>query len=97
MSKIQETDHLQRWRLVLGGEDAKALPPDLARMDAALTALYDGERGAGLGASCPNVARWLGDIREYFPAPVVQLMQKDALTRLNLQQMLPRAGIAGNG
>jgi Mg-chelatase subunit ChlD len=88
MSKIQETDALQRWRLVLGGEDTQDLPPNLARMDAALAALYDSERSAGLGASSPNVARWLGDIREYFPTSVVQLMQKDALTRLNLQQML---------
>jgi Mg-chelatase subunit ChlD len=88
MSKPIEADHLQRWRLVLGGETADALPPDLARMDAALAALYDSDRSAGLGASCPNVARWLGDIREYFPTSVVQLMQKDALSRLNLQQML---------
>lgn len=88
MSKPIEADRLQRWRLILGGETTEALPPDLARMDAALAALYDSERQGGLGASCPNVARWLGDIREYFPATVVQVMQKDALTRLNLQQML---------
>ena len=43
---------------------------------------------AGLGSSCPNVNRWLGDIRTYFPKSVVQVMQKDALERLNLQQML---------
>jgi hypothetical protein len=35
-----------------------------------------------------NVARWLGDIRQYFPSSVVQVMQKDALDRLNLKQML---------
>ncbi|MFZ6029133.1 MAG: VWA domain-containing protein, partial [Chloroflexota bacterium] len=61
-------------------------------MDGALAALYDGTSGAGrrggLGASSPRVARWLGDIRSYFPAPVVQVMQKDALERLNLRQML---------
>jgi Mg-chelatase subunit ChlD len=34
------------------------------------------------------VVRWLGDIRTYFPATVVQVMQKDALERLGLQQML---------
>jgi Mg-chelatase subunit ChlD len=34
------------------------------------------------------VVRWLGDIRTYFPASVVQVMQKDALERLGLQQML---------
>jgi hypothetical protein len=36
----------------------------------------------------PNVARWLGDIRKYFPTSVVQVMQKDALNRLDLKQML---------
>jgi Mg-chelatase subunit ChlD len=41
-----------------------------------------------LQGSAPNVARWLGDIREYFPSSVVQLMQKDAMERLGLQQML---------
>jgi Mg-chelatase subunit ChlD len=34
------------------------------------------------------VARWLGDIRTYFPNSVVQLMQKDALERLDLRRML---------
>jgi Mg-chelatase subunit ChlD len=57
-------------------------------MDRALEALYDAPRKGGLGASAPNVARWLGDIREYFPSSVVHVMQKDALERLGLQQML---------
>src|SRR5579864_1430382 len=57
-------------------------------MDNVLEALYNSERNAGLGASSPNVARWLGDIRTYFPKSSVQLMQKDALERLNLTQML---------
>src|SRR5258707_3299480 len=45
-------------------------------------------RSAGLGASSPNVARWLGDIRSYFPSSAVKVMQQDALQRLNLTQML---------
>ena len=53
-----------------------------------LEALYDNERSGGLGSSSPNVARWLGDIRTYFPTSVVQVMQQDALERLNLTQML---------
>lgn len=57
-------------------------------IDHALSALYDGERQGGLGASSPRVARWLGDIRTYFPTSVVKVMQQDALERLNLQQML---------
>jgi hypothetical protein len=36
-------------------------------------------RRGGSGASSPSVARWLGDIRKYFPNTVVQVVQKDAM------------------
>jgi Mg-chelatase subunit ChlD len=84
---------LRRWRLVLGQEAVSVAPLKVedAAIDGALDALYgtppDNPKG-GLGASAPRVARWLGDIREYFPSSVVQVMQKDALERLGLQQML---------
>jgi hypothetical protein len=89
----------RRWRLLLGGaaEDSsggagagglQSLSGADAAMDKALEALYESDRKGGLGSSCPNVARWLGDIRQYFPTSVVQLMQKDALDRLDLKQML---------
>ncbi len=32
--------------------------------------------------------RWLGDIRTYFPTPVVQILQRDAVERLDLRQLL---------
>ncbi|HEY6408297.1 MAG TPA: hypothetical protein VIY29_12590 [Ktedonobacteraceae bacterium] len=57
-------------------------------MNSVLEALYESERSAGLGSSSPNVARWLGDIRTYFPSSAVRVMQQDALQRLNLTQML---------
>jgi Mg-chelatase subunit ChlD len=47
-----------------------------------------GTRRAGLGASAPRVARWLGDIRTFFPVSVVQVMQKDAIERLGLTRLL---------
>lgn len=89
------SERLRRWRLLLGGEAdgtgcALTGEADLG-MDRTLSVLYsDGEKkGKGsLGASAPSVARWLGDIRTYFPTSVVQVMQKDALERLNLRQML---------
>ncbi|MEZ0092159.1 VWA domain-containing protein [Streptacidiphilus sp. EB129] len=94
-------ERLRRWRLVLGG-DADGTGCRLvgreAAMDRALSALYRGDsgngadrrspRGAGLGGSAPQVARWLGDIREYFPTSVVQLMQQDAIERLGLARLL---------
>jgi Mg-chelatase subunit ChlD len=45
-------------------------------------------RAGGLGGSAPRVARWLGDIRQYFPSTVVQVMQRDAIDRLDLRQLL---------
>jgi Mg-chelatase subunit ChlD len=69
-------------------EESISLSGELSGMDGTLEALYDSERQSSLGSSSPNVNRWLGDIRKYFPSSVVKVMQKDALERLNLQQML---------
>lgn len=89
---IDQAELLRRWRLLLGGEQADgigvSLGADDAAIDGALAALYDSDRKAGLGSSAPNVPRWLGDIRKYFPKSVVQVMQRDALSRLNLTQLL---------
>lgn len=87
-----ENSWLRRWRLILGGGEADGIDLSLSgddeRMDHTLEALYETERSGGLGSSAPYVARWLGDIRSYFPASIVRVMQKDALDRLNLRQML---------
>jgi hypothetical protein len=85
-------ERLERWRLLLGGDDADGIGITLAgrslAMDGAMSALYDSERKGGLGSSAPNAARWLGDIREYFPTSVVQVMQKDAIDRLGMRRLL---------
>ena len=70
------------------GGSASALSGDDIRIDRALADLYDAPRSAGLGKSSPDVARWLGDIRRSFPSPVVQMMQQDALERLELKALL---------
>ena len=98
---ITPEERQRRWRLALGGDDDGGLSDRDRRLDRALAGLYDataggagqakgagaGRRG-GLGSSAPSVARWLGDIREFFPSPVVQVIQKDAFERLGLKQML---------
>ncbi len=99
-----DAERLRRWRMVLGADSAdstgRALTGQDAAMDSALNALYGGGggkkpngrgtggRSAGLGASAPSVARWLGDIRTYFPSSVVQVMQRDAIDRLGLATLL---------
>jgi Mg-chelatase subunit ChlD len=95
-------ERLRRWRLLLGAageQQLGGLGAGDGAMDDALAALYDAaggdggpssasQRSAGLGASAPRVAQWLGDIRTYFPTSVVQVMQKDAVERLNLTHLL---------
>jgi Mg-chelatase subunit ChlD len=96
-------ERARRWRLALGGAPegegtGHQLGGGDATIDAALAALYDSDRtgrgderpgrGGGLNASAPRVARWLGDIRKYFPSTVVQVMQADAIERLNLARLL---------
>ena len=84
----------RRWRLVLGAdsEESNNLSDADRRLSYALTALYGGEelrKGRGsLSRSAPKVSKWLGDIREFFPSSVVQVVQRDAFERLGLKEML---------
>jgi Mg-chelatase subunit ChlD len=99
---MEQTDErLRRWRLILGEEDGtgcKLSGQDIG-LDKSLEALYGdssssgrgglgNSRQGGLGNSAPKVARWLGDIRTYFPSSVVKVMQKDAIERLDLKNLL---------
>lgn len=87
-----EEEYLKRWRLILGGAEADGTNVPLnieeQRIDRSLEAIYDSDRKGGLGSSAPKVSRWLGDIREFFPKTVVQIIQKDAVKRLNLTSLL---------
>jgi Mg-chelatase subunit ChlD len=89
---MNKEEDLRKWRLILGGQQndgtGVALEAQDVSMDKTLEALYDSKKQGGLGPSSPNVSRWLGDIRTFFPTSVVQVMQQDALKRLNLTQML---------
>ncbi len=99
----QQEQRSRRWRLLLGEpaeeplDAAGLLSASEQEMDAALGSLYDAApqdpagatpRTGGLGSSAPQVARWLADIRTYFPTSVVQVMQRDAIERLDLTTML---------
>jgi Mg-chelatase subunit ChlD len=103
-------ERARRWRLALGGAPegegtGQRLSGGDAAIDAALAALYDSDRdpttgertgrGGGLNASAPRVARWLGDIRKYFPSTVVQVIQADAIERLNLTRLLMEPEMLG--
>lgn len=87
-----EEEHLKRWRLILGGNEADGtgitLTQEEQRIDQSLEAVYNSDRRGGLGSSAPKVSRWLGDIREFFPQTVVQVIQRDAIKRLNITSLL---------
>lgn len=87
-----EEEYLKRWRLILGGNEADGtgitLTPEEQRIDQSLEAVYDSDRRGGLGSSAPKVSRWLGDIREFFPQTVVQVIQRDAIKLLNITSLL---------
>jgi hypothetical protein len=78
---------------------SRMLDDDQANLDEALGQIYGGgeadsekptnaKRSAGLGASAPKLAKWLGDIRSYFSQDVVAVIQKDAIERKGLKQLL---------
>jgi hypothetical protein len=85
-----------------GSGTGSILDHDALLMDEALAAIYDDtagasdlgagrsghSRSAGLGASSPKLAKWLGDIRTFFPADVVSVIQADAIERKGLTQLL---------
>ncbi len=100
---MDEIDNLKKWRLILGGDEADGTFAELSEreqeMDQSLSMLYEYERKKGFGygekkgpggggKSQPTVARWLGDIRKYFPATVVQVLQKDAMKHPELQKKM---------
>lgn len=79
------------------------LGSDQGELDEALEAVYAGDEinrdeweagpgpgphGSGKGRSAPRVARWLDQIRNFFPKDIVVLLQKDAIERRGLKQLL---------
>ena len=84
------------------GTDEFALSDEERIMDEALAAIYDettaegssnsragkGGKQGGIGKSAPNLAKWLTDVRKFFPENVVSVIQSDAITRKGLKQLL---------
>ena len=93
---ISDGAALNRWRLVLGNQAEGEMPlPDsrLRRMDDALDFLYGREVGndvrqGGQGASSPTVAHWLSEVRTLFPQETAEVLQRHALDRYQLTELL---------
>lgn len=93
---ISDGAALNRWRLVLGKQAEGEMSLNdlrLSRMDDALDFLYSREAGAdvrqgGSGASSPAVAHWLSEVRNLFPQETAEILQRHALDRYQLTELL---------
>ena len=85
----------ERPELALGGlaDDATAATAGLDRegvgeLDRALSFVYGDEQAGGKGATRPYLPQWLAAVRRFFRHDVVAMVQKDAIERRNLTQLL---------
>ncbi|MBL1078983.1 VWA domain-containing protein [Nocardia sp. 2] len=105
MTELDPT--LERWRLILGaaGEGVTcgaALSDQGAGRDAALDWLYerDGDydrrdirRTGGLGPSVVQAVDWLDEIHRLFPKATIERLERDAVQRFGLQEILTDPGV----
>jgi Mg-chelatase subunit ChlD len=101
---VRDRDALLRWRLALGPGAERSEPCFLltkladphgtsladraaADLDRALSFVYE-ERSTDLSGSRPYIPTWLGQLREFFSHEIVALVQKDAIERKGLTQLL---------
>jgi uncharacterized protein with von Willebrand factor type A (vWA) domain len=104
MNTSDKTDMTARWRLILGNfaEEALPLESEFLELNATLEFLYgreygseqgirgddeDGRRG-GKGATRLGIPEWVGKIRKLFPQRTVEIMQKEALEKYHLTELL---------
>lgn len=91
----QHQERQRRWRLLLG-KDANALAaPSGAdkQLDELLAKLYQpGYDRGGNGQSMPKAAQWLAEVKQLFPQSAVEIIQKDAVKRLNIASLLQDPG-----
>lgn len=101
---LRQKTRLHRWRLMLGDGSEQAfgggLPQTWTRMDQALSYLYGREygarrnvrghdrHGASLDPSQLTVPEWINLVHELFPRKTIERIEKDALERYQLEEMV---------
>lgn len=84
-----QAERQRRWRQILGADadNLASLNSKELKRDQLLSQLY--QRGTGgRGQSMPKAAKWLGDVRTLFPASAAEIIQKDAVKRLDMVSLL---------
>lgn len=103
---------LARWRLILGQFAEEELPldggGDLFEEDECLSFLYDREYGeergvrggsgeiGGRGRSVLSVPEWLKKVKKLFPKSASEIMQKDALDKYGINEILTDPDVLKN-
>jgi Mg-chelatase subunit ChlD len=104
MERSDDKQSLVRWRLVLGRFAEKKLPPAGlsardARLERALDYLYQREyagrgvrardkREGSLDPTQLNIPQWLGEVRELFPRETVEIVERHALDRYGMTELI---------
>ncbi len=98
--KQDAKEAILRWRLALGPGAEKTssefnlreglgLPEErLSDLDDALSFVYREKGAGGTGASAPYIPKWLGHLRDFFRQEVVAFVQKEAIEKRGLTQLL---------
>lgn len=98
---------LLRWRLIMGlGVESffdQSMPANWAARERHLGFLYDreydrgrrlrGSRQGGAGASALDVPDWINGVHELFPQQVIERLERDALERYGLEELVTRADL----
>ena len=101
--KSMDMKNLNKWRLVLGefAEKEISLENEYYELDSVLDFLYSREyskeqgirqesesKEGGREKSQLTVPRWIGKVRDLFPKETVEIMQKQAISKYNLTELL---------
>jgi Mg-chelatase subunit ChlD len=73
--------------LCSGAGELDINPGQAGALDEALSFVYE-EKSANLSGSRPYIPKWLASVREFFSHDVVALVQKDAIEKKGLTQLL---------
>lgn len=109
MAEREQQRALARWRLVLGRFADPQLPlcnqPQYARMERALDYLYgreygkrgvrrhEDDRSGGSEPSALYMPEWISEVRELFPSDTVEIVEKHALERYGMTELVTDAEV----
>lgn len=107
--RVDEAERGRRWRLIMGrgteGSGIDNLTGEWAQRERMMGFLYDREygpgrnvrggkkRSGGLGESTLSVPDWINGIHELFPRRTIERLEKDALDRYQLEEIVTRPDV----